>query len=125
MQPQELTEYRESLRLNMKGMGLVLGVTGAAIGLWESGKNKIPLTIAYLINAQKTMHRLILPRAPLILKPGDKAFIHKTIKVTITKAAPGYEDYRCAKCGGSIKVGRLHGVSHNNRHYCVKCVEER
>ncbi len=42
MTPQELTNYRNSLNLNKQEMGAHLGVTGAAIGLWEAGKNMIP-----------------------------------------------------------------------------------
>ncbi len=123
MTPKDLTEYRESLGLNKEQMGHVLGVSGAAVGLWEKGTNRIPMTVALLIHAQITIARLTnpVPKAPANFKNGDKALIQKLIKVIICLAA---QEYRCSKCGGTVKTGKLHGVSHGSRHYCVKCCEE-
>lgn len=55
MEPQELRDLQEYLKFNNAEMGIYLGVTGAAIGLWLSGKNRIPESMAKLIKAKKAI----------------------------------------------------------------------
>ena len=56
---------------------------------------------------------------------GDNALIHITKKVKIRKANGGwYGQHNCKKCGSIIPDGKLHGVSSDNYHYCLKCCEK-
>lgn len=55
MTPADLTEYRETLGFNKLQMAELLGVSGPAISLWESGKNPMPRILVKLVAVLKSL----------------------------------------------------------------------
>lgn len=86
--------------------------------------------ISVKIEATEEQHDALL-RSGLISKGhvrfniGDRAIVRlRPVRVTITKATPYWDEYRCRKCGSPISAGQPHGYSKDTRHFCIKCCEK-
>jgi hypothetical protein len=70
MTPADLKTYRQFTGRNLRQFGEYLGVTGAAVSQWESGKNIIPKVVVNLINTLKRLEALENPALHIHPAPG-------------------------------------------------------
>ena len=70
MTPSDLRTYRLSTGRNLRQFGDYLGVTGAAVSAWETGRNRFPRWLVNHIDTLKRLEALENPALPILPPPG-------------------------------------------------------
>lgn len=70
MTAESLKAYRLSTGRNLRQFGEYLGVTGAAVSAWETGRNRLPRWLVNHIDTLKRLETLENPALPIPPPPG-------------------------------------------------------